>query len=398
MSDNAPKPPVNDAPPLLGLVMIVKNEVTGLEGTLRSFLPAIDCWTILDTGSTDGTQDLIRKTLEGVPGQLVEEPFVDFATSRNRALSLHGMRSIFTIMPDGDDRLVGTEALRSFCESHIHGAARAYGLTMRFGNLTFTRPILHRSRNRPRYVGRVHECLDVITTTNVPEVVLTQEKTAETYEATRRRWERDRDLLIADFAADPRNGRTLFYLAQTYECLGDAEKAIEFYDKRIALGGWLDETFMAKLRRARLLTDRSAKVSALLDAHAFNPRRAEPLFTLAQIVYEKGEHALTYLFAGRADAMTEPPAVLFSESDIYEWRAADLVAISAFYLAKIVKDPEVFATGKRAAEKVASVLPDDARVKANLEFYMADSPTIGQSDSRLVGQSDLGLSDSQIVG
>jgi hypothetical protein len=41
---------------LLGLVMIVKNEAHGIRETLESFKPFIDRWTILDTGSTDGTQ------------------------------------------------------------------------------------------------------------------------------------------------------------------------------------------------------------------------------------------------------------------------------------------------------------------------------------------------------
>ena len=63
--------------PLLGLVMIVKNEARGIVDTLASVIPFVDRWTILDTGSTDGTQDLIRQHV-GPDGQLFEEPFVDF--------------------------------------------------------------------------------------------------------------------------------------------------------------------------------------------------------------------------------------------------------------------------------------------------------------------------------
>src|SRR6185436_6221997 len=72
--------------PLLGLVMIVKDEATRINAVLASYRPYIDAWTILDTGSTDGTQDLVKRALEGIPGRLFEEPFVDFAASRNRAL------------------------------------------------------------------------------------------------------------------------------------------------------------------------------------------------------------------------------------------------------------------------------------------------------------------------
>ena len=40
----------------LGLVMIVKDEVATINITLGSLRDHIDYWTIVDTGSTDGTQ------------------------------------------------------------------------------------------------------------------------------------------------------------------------------------------------------------------------------------------------------------------------------------------------------------------------------------------------------
>lgn len=358
---------------LLGLVMIVKDEAHGIAETLRSFKPSIDCWTVLDTGSTDGTQEIVRRELADTPGTLHEEPFVDFATTRNRALDLHGVASVFTVMPDSDDRLEGADALRDFCAKNVHGSARSYALAMRYGNLTFQRPIVHRTAFRPRYVGRVHECLNVITHVEVPGVLLTQEKPAESYEATLRRWQRDRDLLIQDMATDPGNGRTVFYLAQTYECLGEQDKAIELYQRRVLIGGWPEEVFMAKLRRAKLLTDEKERVFALLDAHAFDPRRAEPLYLLAQHYYNKQVHSLSYLFADRARKMKEPRGVLFSESDVYEWHAADTAGISAFYLARQLGDSRLFAEGREAAEQAAHAQPGDERVQQNRAFYTDES-------------------------
>lgn len=358
--------------PLLGLVMIVKNEAHGIAETLRSFKPAIDCWTVLDTGSTDGTQEIVRRELADLPGALLEEPFVDFSTTRNRALDLHAgasFKSVFTVMPDSDDRLEGAAALRDFCAKNAHGSVRSYALAMRYGNLTFQRPIVHRSVFRPHYVGRVHECLDVITHIEIPGVLLTQEKPAESYEATLRRWERDRDLLIQDMATAPGNGRTVFYLAQTYECLGEQDKAIELYQRRVLIGGWPEEVFIAKLRRAKLLTDEKERVHALLEAHAFDPRRAEPLYLLAQHYYDKQVHSLSYLFADRARKMREPRGALFSESDVYEWRAADTAGISAFYLARQLGDARLFAEGREAAEQAARAQPGDERVQQNRAFY-----------------------------
>ena len=50
----------------LGLVIIVKNEVATINMTLAGMRDMIDYWTIVDTGSTDGTQvidaDLTRRS------------------------------------------------------------------------------------------------------------------------------------------------------------------------------------------------------------------------------------------------------------------------------------------------------------------------------------------------
>ncbi|MFI1352955.1 glycosyltransferase [Streptomyces sp. NPDC020898] len=62
--------------------MIVKNESRVIERCLSSVRHLIDHWVICDTGSTDGTQDLIRRTLDGIPGELHEEPWVDFGHNR----------------------------------------------------------------------------------------------------------------------------------------------------------------------------------------------------------------------------------------------------------------------------------------------------------------------------
>ncbi len=50
----------------------------------------IDYWTIVDTGSTDGTQATIDATMAGIPGQRLSQDFVDFSTTRNYALQVWG--------------------------------------------------------------------------------------------------------------------------------------------------------------------------------------------------------------------------------------------------------------------------------------------------------------------
>ena len=46
--------------------MIVKNEAHVIERCLQSVKSIIDYWVIVDTGSTDGTQKIIKKYLKNM--------------------------------------------------------------------------------------------------------------------------------------------------------------------------------------------------------------------------------------------------------------------------------------------------------------------------------------------
>jgi hypothetical protein len=85
---------------LICYTMIIKNGGPLLEKVLTENLPFIDRWCILDTGSTDGTQEMIRRVLKNKKGKLYEEPFVNFKVSRNRCLDLAKKVCKFSLMLD----------------------------------------------------------------------------------------------------------------------------------------------------------------------------------------------------------------------------------------------------------------------------------------------------------
>ena len=87
------------------LNMIVKNESQVIERCLRSVKPFVDSWAICDTGSTDGTQDIIRRVMGDLPGELIERPWVDFATNRNEALELAKKHGDYALIIDADEVL-----------------------------------------------------------------------------------------------------------------------------------------------------------------------------------------------------------------------------------------------------------------------------------------------------
>ena len=95
------------------LNMIVKNETKVLPRLFRSVKDYIDYYVIVDTGSTDGTIELIKAEMKsyGIDGEVHERPWVDFATNRQQALelALSADRCDYLLFIDADEELAVTD-------------------------------------------------------------------------------------------------------------------------------------------------------------------------------------------------------------------------------------------------------------------------------------------------
>src|SRR3990167_4045655 len=87
------------------LNMIVRNEVDVIERCLESVKPLIDYWVIVDTGSTDGTQDKIKSILQNIPGELHEQAWESFAHNRTEAIMFARGKADFLFVIDANDTL-----------------------------------------------------------------------------------------------------------------------------------------------------------------------------------------------------------------------------------------------------------------------------------------------------
>lgn len=260
--------------PTVGLAMLVKDEADGIAATLASALPAVDAWTVLDTGSTDATRDIVRDALDGVPGELLEHPFDGFGPSRTRLLKAAAGKADYTLMLDADHTL------------HLDGhrpdlSADAY-LVRVLGDEQWRLPLLTRSGHPFEYKGAAHSYLDSETPfTHEPTEWLAIDGGPG---ATDEKIARDRVLLEQSFAADPADARTVFYLAQTYRFLGQIEDAIRFYRLRVGMGGYQEEVYFSRYQIGCLLSTHvsfAQGASELLAAWQDRPTRAEALRALA---------------------------------------------------------------------------------------------------------------------
>src|SRR6516225_3743129 len=220
--------------------MIVRNEAHIIRETLDSVAPYISSWVIVDTGSNDGTQDLIRDHMarRGIAGELHERPWRNFGHNRSEALKLAQGHGDYIWVIDADDTLVGTIDFGRL-------GLGIYQLRQRSPYGVFWRPLLFRDGLAVRYEGVVHEYV----TSDDP---FTGERLEGDYHIESRRlgarnrdpqkYARDRDLLLAEVERNPEDARSVFYLAQSYSDLGitqgdlsNFEHARKWYARRVEL-------------------------------------------------------------------------------------------------------------------------------------------------------------------
>jgi glycosyltransferase involved in cell wall biosynthesis/predicted GH43/DUF377 family glycosyl hydrolase len=299
--------------PTVALAMIVRNEEKIIERCLRSVMPLIDSWVICDTGSSDGTREVVTRTLAGVPGRLHENTWIDFGHNRTELLGFAHGAADYLLLVDADMTVRRRGPLGEL-------GADAYMLR-EAGPLDFGVIRLVRGDRRWWYQGSTHEHI-------ATDGQFTQESLAalsiEHHADGSARWDklvRDAALLKRDLARDPRNARSVFYLAQTYRDMGQVELAIAHYRRRVEMGGWDEEVFYANLVEGVLLgeQDEDAATAVLLEAWDRRPTRAEPLYELARLHRRRGAFASAHMFAQRGLGIAYPTDLLFIHRWVYDW-------------------------------------------------------------------------------
>lgn len=243
---------------LIHFTMIVKNAGEKFEEVLTKNLPIIDRWTILDTGSTDDTINIIKKVLVGKKkGELYQEDFVDFGTSRNRCLELAGSSCKYKLMLD--DTYVIEGNLREFLEeTRGDQFSDSFSLYITSDDVQYCSNRITKTSSKLKYIYKIHE---VIQEKNNVNVCIPIEKSrifdirADYMEKrTMDRKEYDLKLLFEMIEEFPNDPRHLYYVAQTYNLLKKYELAFEYFMKRVEhpVQGNLQEKLDACFEAARL--------------------------------------------------------------------------------------------------------------------------------------------------
>ena len=317
------------------LNLIVKDESHIIHELFESVAPYIDYWVIVDTGSSDGTQDVIRREMDrlGIPGELHERPWQDFGTNRTEAIRLAQGHCDYIWVMDADDVLVGTP--------DFHGLTADTYLMLIDDGVVYWRRQVFRDGLPWRYEGVLHELA-------VCDEPFTEVRMGGDFRVLSRRvggrnldpdkYRRDAEILLADVERQPENARSVFYLAQSYYCYGDWVNARKWDERRAAMGGWDEEVYYSSFRAAESMAFNNEPWPEVQDAYlrAWNmrPSRAEALYALARHHRIAGRYHLGHLFAEKAASLPLPDDVLFVNAGVHAWRALDEQGVCASWIGR----------------------------------------------------------------
>lgn len=285
---------------LINLCIMVKNAGPLFKQVLQHNMRFADRWTVLDTGSTDGTVEVVKEVLGSkLPGQLVEEPFINFRDSRNRCLNLAGKHCKYNIMLD--DTYVIHGDIRKFLEE-VRGDefGSSYSLYIKSDDTEYTTNRITRTELGLRYKFKIHEVITDENNVNVMvprDVACIEDLRAEYMERrTMERKQYDLDLLLQSIEEEPEEPRHLYYAAQTFSVLNDVENAAKYFQLRADHpGGFHQERVDAAFELARTLQFKlhrpwSQVEAVYLKVLELEPRRVDALYFLGVYHVYDGRH------------------------------------------------------------------------------------------------------------
>lgn len=352
-------------------IMMVKNETRRIHVTIGS-VQCLDGIIVFDTGSDDGTPELIER-LSDVPVHVKRGKFVNFSQGYNELLDFADELDYdYYVHMDANDEFVGDKP-------NPTADAKTFMIERRLkyspNDVThFWNARMMKAKSGLRYVGVVHEylngCDDLVKSTDFH---IFQDRTLDDDKSVVR-WSRDRLLLEAEYERDPSDARTVFYLAQTYACIGENALAYEFYERRFRMDGFAEERWFSAMKCGELaqLTNRAWSVSADWYVTAFClDARAEPLTALASHHLKRSEYHAAYAYAALACKLPFPEhAVLFVEKKPYEYERWHQLGIAAYYVGKSLKSAAVLKEGEDACVKAIEAGCNKKLDESNLVWYV----------------------------
>ena len=252
---------------------------------IYAIISPFDYWVICDTGSTDDTQDLIKKFFKAknIDGELHQCEWKDFGHNRTEALNKAFNKTDYLLIFDADDSIQGDFTLPTEWKHDSY--------FLKFGNsaggeTVYKRVLLINNRKKYAFRGVLHEFIvglsDDIT-----------EKTIEGdyYLVSGRKGSRSQDpnkylndacVLEKGFSEETGDiglkNRYAFYCGQSYKDAGRTDQAIHWFLKALSLPLWVQEKYYSCYQLGYLYEKKNETEKAIhywLKTSQYDPERIE---------------------------------------------------------------------------------------------------------------------------
>ena len=319
------------------LILMIKNEEKILKRCLEAVTNIADCFCICDTGSTDNTVDVANEFLSSHTGNLTVEPWQDFG--HNRTVSFvnaqkyvrdlgWNLQETYGLLLDADMVFVAGK-LKTYPLTAI-----GYKIIQNNSTLEYYNARVIRMDFAWKCLGVTHEYWDGPCENLGKEVCYIDDRNDGGCKHDK--FERDAKLLEQGLVDEPTNVRYMFYLAQTYKCVGRYADSIKMYKRRIKAGGWAEEIWNSyySIGECYLALKNIPKFEEWMQrAVIYRPCRSESLYSLARFFREIGHHYKSYQYIKMGKTIPFPKNdVLFIESKVYQGLFDYEASIVEFYI------------------------------------------------------------------
>ena len=351
----------------LALNFICKDESPVIEKMLESAKGIVDLIVVNDTGSTDGTQQIIKNFGEkyGIPTYVFERPFDDFENSRNHAMQK--LRDVVKELGWNPEQVHGfwfdcDETLvidPKFGKSQF--TKDLYMINTYIGNMKYTRNTFFKVSKAFRWYGPVHEfivCDDQNITSGLAENIHVDVKMtgnswmgdiAEKYASHAYKLE----AYINKNRQDP---RWIFYTAQSWHDAASIKnnkeenderlrRSLKYYRERVQRpDGYAEEIYYAQYRIGTIMRiieePWHLTHMELLKAYQMDPLRGESIKVIIDHYLMMQDWHMAYLYSKFAKTTFHgknpyPTRLLFVDEATYVWKFAESHAAASFYTGRM---------------------------------------------------------------
>lgn len=392
------------------LLMIVRDEAQPLPGSsltviqrsMTSMANLIDSYLICDTGSKDDTVKQIEEFMaeRGKPGRVLHKEWLSYGENKSwlleQAHSGLANGAQYLIWLDADEVFLPRDAMKRHLDS---GAAAdeypsvehkerllkfaderpnsgVFMFTTFYGSSIYKRWQMVRNNQLYRWEMPWQEYLvstQPCDTSFYEEIVNYARKQGNSSRDSQR--EQRCIKMLEDWME--RHGkqnepRCLFYLGQGYGDIGNHDKAIEMYEKRLLVGGYEQEKYIALLRLGRIWKGRQQwdkAIECLGKAEAICPNRLEAYLEHLHCWSDRNKYDDSMRIIRQAlqhGKLNESD--LFVERDVYDWRFLVQASADAYYVGDYSLAYEL---GKRVLDEKKYPGSSENLVKTNMRFYEA---------------------------